>query len=251
MKGQKHVFEGDVNLENKNCWDTNANFWDERMGDKGNQWHLELIAPSSIELLGLLKENHLLDIGCGNGLFARRMAEDGMKVTAIDFAAQNIDNAKKYNTNNIDYKVMDATNYDDLLTLGKEQFDAACAHMVLMDIPAIEPMFKALTKLLKPKGCFVFSINHPCFHSAENSELKEDSINMKNYVQNETYKGEAINGQPSMQFYFHRTISDYIKTAVKFGFVLDGMEEPVFEEYKVKVFEKVPPVIIMRFRLLN
>jgi len=41
------------------------------------------------------------------------------------------------------------------------------------------------------------------------------------------------------------------------GFVVDGMEEPVFGQYANKakmfamVFQKIPPAIVVRMRLLN
>ncbi len=236
-----------INTENKAIWNANADYWDAKMGTAGNDWHLELIAPSTIELLNLKPATRLLDIGCGNGLFARRMQAKGIQVTAFDFAEQNIKNALAYPSEGIEYRVLDATDYEQLMQLGRHTFDAAVANMVLMDIPEIEPLFKVLTRLLRPKGCFVFSISHPCFNSEEVKHV-EDGLIIRSYHQTRIEKGEAIRKQPQLQYYFHRPISIYMQMAFQYGFVVDGIEEPVFKEAYRGIFTKVPPALIVRIR---
>ncbi len=238
-----------INKENKAIWNTNANFWDAKMGTAGNDWHQELIAPKTERLLDLKAPARLLDVGCGNGVFARRMAAKGIAVTAFDFAEQNIENAKKYPSEGIEYLVLDATNEAALRSLGSESFEAAVANMVLMDVPEIEPLFKALQHLLVPNGCFVFSVCHPCFHS-EQVEHTQGGILVRTYHQPQTSKGVAINKQPELQYYFHRSVTDYLRLAFQYGFVVDGYEEPVFEEAHGGIFTKVPPALIVRVRKL-
>ena len=193
----------EINLENKSIWETNADYWDDKMGLEGNNWHKQLISSQTIELLSLTSNSKLLDIGCGNGIFARKMSKEGINVTAFDFSENNIKNAKKYDCKNIHYHVLDATTYDDLINLGCNSFNGAVANMVLQDIPEIEVMFKALTHLLKDNGVFVFSIPHPCFNSDKNTSIEESSIKISDYKSIVTSKGVAITNQPELQYYFH------------------------------------------------
>ena len=238
-----------INSENQSIWNTNADYWDQKMGEEGNDWHRKLIAPNTIDLLDLKPNTHLLDIGCGNGIFARNIALRGIQVTAFDFAEENIRNAQKYPSENINYLSLDATNYDQLISLGKEKFDYAVANMVLMDIPEIEPMFRALPSILKPNGVFVFSISHPCFNSAYVTINKEDeSLHITGYKQPTTTKGEAIRNQPELQYYFDRPLSDLLQIGFDHGLVMNGLIEPVFDSEAGGVFSKIPPVIIMRMR---
>lgn len=237
-----------INAENRKIWNTNADAWNARMGEAGNDWHLELVAPSTTELLGLKKGDTLLDIGCGNGIFARRMQATGVQVTAFDFAECNIEHAKSYPDAGVDYRVLDAINYDALCALGEAQFDAAVANMVLMDVPEIEPLFRALAVILKPHGRFVFSISHPCFHT-EHTEKLEDSIVVHKYEKSEVTKGWAVKDQPYLQYFFERSISTYFNAAFKHGFVIDGLQEPVFDERHGGIFTKIPPVLIVRMKL--
>ena len=79
--------------QSRTAWDTNAAFWDQRMGE-GNEFHKTLVEPATLALLELEIGQHVLDAACGNGQFARRMAEMGARVTAFDFSAPMIDIAK-------------------------------------------------------------------------------------------------------------------------------------------------------------
>jgi SAM-dependent methyltransferase len=65
----------------------------------------------------------------------------------------------------VEYLVVDATDEERMLALGEERFDAAVCNMALMDMPVIDPLMRALRRLLKPEGRFVFSVQHPAFNS--------------------------------------------------------------------------------------
>jgi hypothetical protein len=48
--------------------------------------------------------------------------------------------------------------------------------MALMDIPTIDPLMRALRRLLKPEGRFVFSVQHPAFNfNAARLVLEEEN----------------------------------------------------------------------------
>lgn len=66
-------------------WDALARFWDEQM-EAGNTWQRTLIQPALERLLELRAGERVLEIACGNGEFARRMADQGAVVLATDFS---------------------------------------------------------------------------------------------------------------------------------------------------------------------
>lgn len=112
--------------ESKKRWEKNADFWDEKMGEHSNRFHREIIRPSTEELLEVNEGEEILDIACGNGNFSRRLVDLGAKVTAFDYSANLIENAKKRCSlciNKIKFKVIDATNYNQLIELGIGCFD--------------------------------------------------------------------------------------------------------------------------------
>jgi 2-polyprenyl-3-methyl-5-hydroxy-6-metoxy-1,4-benzoquinol methylase len=261
-----------VNEETRDIWNQNAAFWDQRAGDSGLPMQRTIIDPVTERLLDLQPGERVLDIACGNGAFARRMAQRGASVVACDFSEAFVAHAKERTVedkDHIEYHVVDATNETQLLALGTQSFDAAVCTMGLMDMPVIEPLFSALGKLLNPGGQFVFSITHPCFNSGVGMKMvveQEDkdgdiiiahSIKISNYATPITHKGLGIIGQPAAQYYFHRPINVYLNAAFRAGFVLDALEEPTYpadakpnRPFSWENYHEIPPVLIVRLRLV-
>ena len=80
--------------EAQSRWNQNAAFWDDYMGDENNTFHNLLVRPAMESLLTVKPGDRVLDIGCGNGNYARRLAELGARVTAIDTSEEMIERAR-------------------------------------------------------------------------------------------------------------------------------------------------------------
>jgi len=261
-------FQG-LNEDVRDIWDQNAEFWNHHMGE-GNEFHRVLIAPAQERLLNLRPGDIVLDVGCGNGQFTRRMAALGAQVVAVDVSARMIANAKAItpqDNQRIDYRVVDATDRDALVALGERRFDAAVSTMTLMDMASLEPLLSSLQQILKPAAPFVFSICHPCFNSPRNRLTAEEvtsdggvprtrySVSISDYLSAQATKGVAMKAQPAVQYYFDRPLSVLFNACFKAGFVLDGLEEPGFSESKDdgraswRNLIDVPPILVARMRL--
>lgn len=252
-------------------WDRLAEWWDDRIGD-GNEFQDYLIEPDTVRMLALKAGEQVLDIACGAGRLARRMAGIGAIVTAIDQAERFLSRARertKENRDRIEYLNLDATDRVAILSLGKGRFDAAVCTMALMDMSSITPLISALPALLKPQGRFVFSVTHPVFNSGTARHIAEEyeqdgettvksGITITDYAEPFCYRGLGIPGQPEPQHYFHRPISLLFNTCFEYGFVLDSMEEPVFPEGFRSVtnsplafsqMKAIPPILVARMVL--
>jgi SAM-dependent methyltransferase len=258
--------------DTRDIWEQNAAFWDDYMGDESNSFHRELVRPSTERLLEVQPGQQILDIACGNGNFTRHLAELGTHVVATDFSGTMIDRAKNRtieHTDRITYKVVDATNVDALIALGENAFDAAVSNMALMDMATVEPLLNTLPRLLKPKGRFVFSIGHPLVQTPGAKKVAEEEdhdgdittrygINISAYITPAMHKGLAILGQPLPQHYFHRPLSVLFNQCFQAGFVIDGLEEPVFPPRTTASrtlswtnFRELPPILVVRLRVQN
>src|SRR5437762_3130729 len=153
--------------ENRRIWDTNAFWWDDRIGD-GNTFQTILIEPATERLLDVGTGDTILDVACGAGRFARRMAALGGRVVAFDYSAAFIARARERTPSDagIEYHIVDAGNAMALQSLGSNRFNKAVCTMAMMDMPEIGPLFATLSEVLTAGGVFVFSVSHPCFHSA-------------------------------------------------------------------------------------
>ena len=243
-------------------WNANAAFWDQRMGQDGNDYQRLLVGPAQERLLRLQPGETVLDVACGNGLFSRRMADLGCRVVACDVAPAMIELARarsNAHADRIEYLVCDATDEQALRALGVGRFDAAVCSMAMMDMPEVRPLLSALTRLIKPEGRVVFSVLHPCFNRNSAYRVSEADPEGRtrhflklpaSYITPATTKGVAIVGQPELQPCFDRPLSLLLGTCFEAGFVVDGMEEPTFgPEDDHALWRELPPVLAVRLRL--
>lgn len=257
-----------LNEETRAAWDANAEMWDGRMGNEGNAFVNVLQWPAIQPMLDVQPNQRILDVACGNGLYARRLAALGAQVTAFDFSEELVKLARERGGANITYHILDATDEPALLTLGERSFDSALCNMALFDIADIQPLFCALAKLLKPGGVFVFSLMHPAFNNASSVHMAEEvddegqikttySVKISRYMTAYHAHGLALFNQPKPQLYFERPLQYYFKLGFKNGFVLDAFEERAFPPEQSSTtplswggqFSEIPPVLVARMRL--
>lgn len=259
------------NHDNLRRWSANARWWDDRIGD-GNDFQDLLIEPATLDLLDLSPGLRVLDIACGGGRFARRMAALGVRVTAFDQTAEFIDCARARTPADlaIDYRICDATDAQALAQLGHGCFDRAVCTMALMDMPEIAPLMAALPDLLAPGGSFVFSVTHPCFHSAlaeRYCELGEGAdgraqtragVKVHGYRTAAARLVEGIVGQPEPQWVFRRSLTDLLAPAFASGLVLTALLEPTLPPSANRRpgcrwddMPEVPPVLVGRLGVLS
>jgi 2-polyprenyl-3-methyl-5-hydroxy-6-metoxy-1,4-benzoquinol methylase len=256
------------NLHTQRAWNTNAEFWDERMAE-GNDFFNILVWPAVERLLRPREGDRLLDVACGNGVTSRRLANAKASVTAFDFSEAMINLARKRNGQaDIDYRIIDATNREKLLELGVASFDGALCNMALMDMADIGPLMNALPSLLRPDGRFVFSVVHPCFNNpaaVQMGELEDRagaivttySVKISRYLTPYTQVGLAMHGQPVPHPYFHRPLCALLAPALQAGLVLDAIEECAFPPEHVAGstplswngrFSEIPAALAVRMR---
>jgi SAM-dependent methyltransferase len=254
--------------ENRRIWNTNARWWDDRIGD-GNDFQTLLIEPATERLLNVTAGDTILDVACGAGRFARRMAALGAKVVAFDTSSEFIARARERTPADasIEFHHLDATRLDEMRSLEANRFTKAVCTMALMDMPEIAPLFRALSQLLPQDASFVFSVLHPCFHSATIQRFAEmyeegpgrhvirNGVKVSSYLSPSAHKTEGIVGQPEPQFVFHRPISRLFQLGFDAGFAVDGFEEPGFVPaetpragVKWQDMPDIPPILVVRMR---
>ncbi len=267
----------EFNRESLDAWDDNATYWDERQGDDGNHWQRTLVFPPTLELLrdqsGELPQR-LLEIACGNGAFARQLARLGVSVTATDGAESQLERARERSSEvAISWRRVDATDASQLASLADAPdapFDAVVCNMALMDIAEISPIFDTLPLALADDAPLVFSVLHPAFNSGPSVRLyrerletpdgrlvEESGVRISGYLKGGVQRGIAVVGQPTLQPYFQRPLSDLFGAAFDAGWVLDGLREPAIIDggegdadgrLSWDHLPDIPPVLVARLR---
>lgn len=121
-----------------------------------------------IQTLELKPGHHLLDLGCGPGLYAARLAKYGLHVTGVDFSQNSIDYAVKtaWETGfNIEYRCQNYLELDD-----ESQFDAVL--LIYGDFCPLSPQQRTrllanVHRALKPGGYFVLDVTTPLLRQRE------------------------------------------------------------------------------------
>ena len=265
----------DHNVESISAWDTNAEFWDQAQGDDGNYWQRVLVFPNTLELLQPLPTS-VLEIACGNGNFARQLARLGVAVTATDGSQAQLDAARQRSEGlPVNLFQLDATERTQLAALAGAKdapFGAAVCNMALMDIAEITPIFDMLPLALADGAPFVFSVLHPVFRPGPRVQLfrertethdgrfiEESGVKITNYLDTGVNHGIAVKGQPAIQPYFDRTLTELFTTAFDRGWVLDGIREPSITDggdgdgdaegrLSWDHMPDIPPVMVVRLR---
>ncbi len=176
--------------------------------------------PTVIKLLGNLSDSFVLDIGCGDGLFDRKLNQEfGTRVVGYDKASDLISIANKIEKEKPlgnEYFVADPLSF-----VSKNNFDNAVSVMVLPYSPDekyLNNFFNSAYKHLKNKGKFISVVFNPNFKFFDEvvanrvfKKLPSNKVEV-NFL-NPIEKTVKFTAQLS-QF----TISDYEKSAKEAGF---------------------------------
>lgn len=120
--------------------------------------------PSALRLLGDVSQKSVLDVGSGNGIFARELARKGAIVTGYDISAEQVATAQKAEQSEplkIEYSVSSPLEFST-----DKKFDKAVSVLVLLYAPDkkyLEAFFSSTNKLLKNGGEFVSVTFNPRF----------------------------------------------------------------------------------------
>jgi len=103
-------------------------------------------------LCGDVGGKDVLDIGCGDGEFAAKLAARGAKVTGVDASDRMIDAARgRPGASRICFEVARA----ESLPFPAATFDLAVAITILCFVPDAAPVFREAARVLKPGGRLV------------------------------------------------------------------------------------------------
>ena len=223
--------------EDLRSWDALADGWSQWVHH--NQTRTILLDPAHLEALGDVSGKRVLDAGCGEGRFARMLAERGAQVTALDFSTRMIELATDIEAKQplgIEYLVADMT---DLSRFADGSFDIAVAYLSLIDVPDGEKALREIARVLRPGGVFQFSVVHPCFLVPDASWEPRNPGTFPIWDKDKLYK-KVDNYFPAREIRFkmwptapvetinyHRTLTDYAHALRAAGLLIRDIVEPV------------------------
>ncbi|WP_088328669.1 bifunctional 2-polyprenyl-6-hydroxyphenol methylase/3-demethylubiquinol 3-O-methyltransferase UbiG [Lacimicrobium sp. SS2-24] len=118
-----------------------------------NPLRLDYISQNSHGLF----EKRVLDVGCGGGILAESMAQQGAKVTGIDMAQDALEVARLHGLESGVEVTYQLCTVEDFAAQQPAQFDVVTCMEMLEHVPDPESVVKACAKLVKPGGQVFFS----------------------------------------------------------------------------------------------
>jgi len=257
-------------------WDENAENWT-KLARMGYDRCRNLInTPAFFEMLPNISGLTGLDIGCGEGYNTRVAAQKKALMVGIDISKKFIKYAQETEEREplgITYQDVNAED----LPFPDEYFDFAIATMSLMDIADHEKALAEVFRVLKPKGFFQFSINHPIMPSGScewirderETILKSDGtlqprkigLIIKDYFMKVDGEiDEWIFGAAPKEMTekmrkfriprFKHTLSEWLNLLIKTGFLLEDFCEPyasdeVLKEYPEEYDSRIIPFFLI------
>lgn len=209
-----------------NQWDKFAREYDKIMGGAGDIPHQKLIDPAIQQFLGNVSEKVILDAGCGNGYWVRRLSNSAKKVIGIDSSKELIKIAKRRGSfSNVSFKIADLVK---ALPFEDGYFDIILSSMVLHYLPDINSVAKEFKRVLKKGGKIVFSICHPKCEAFKKKELKTVKRRTK-------YSIKAF-GQRAVVKEYYESLKGYQKAFKEADFKFIGLKEPQITEEVIKEY---------------
>ena len=119
-----------------------------------------------LELLAARRDEHILDVGCGDGVLTKKISDLGCKVVGLDSSAEFVHAARK-----LGLEVIEKSAYD--MNFGPH-FDAVFSNAALHWMKDADLVIGNVARALRPKGRFVAEMGgHNCVKTIQTALIEE------------------------------------------------------------------------------
>jgi len=246
----------------KTSWDPLAQWYDGWMGQDGSYHHQEIAIPGVLAALELQAGEKVLDLGCGQGVLAEKVASAGCTYVGVDASPGLIDMAKQRHGKSGTFLLGDVTKLARLTELEPGTFDAAVFLLSLQDMQDLKAaLFNALT-MLKPNGRLVLLLTHPAFRIQRQSGWGMDEGRKLQYRRVDSYMSEmaiplkSYPGKQGVSKTYHRPLQSYFAALQTSGAMVDSLTEltaealftPQTSRTERRAVQEIPLYLCLRAR---
>ena len=203
-------------------WETHAAWWQREFTDGVDAEYEEQILPLVDEHFA--GTTRVLDVGCGEGQVARRIAALGATVIGVDLTAAQVEVAIE-RAGGPSYGRSRA----EALAVASGAFDGVVICLTLEHIDPFEPVVDEVARVLAPGGRFVLFLNHPLLQTPgsgwiDDHILAEQYWRVGPYLPDDQAMEEV---SPGIKLPFlHRPLYRYVNAMAAAGLLLEHMDEP-------------------------
>lgn len=188
------------------------------------------------KMLPDFRGKRILDLGCGYGWHCQYAMEQGAEsVVGIDISKKMLEKAiekNKYEQVKYIHQPIEDINFPE------DFFDCVISSLAFHYVVSFEDVVKTVKRCIKSGGDFVFSVEHPVFTAYGTQDwIYDNEGNILHFpVDNYYIEGErkAIFLGEEVKKY-HKTLTTYLNTLLKNGFMITGVEEPQPPTYMLDI----------------
>jgi SAM-dependent methyltransferase len=190
--------------------------------------------PAMLSLLPDVKGKHVLDAGCGPGVYSEWLVDQGAEVTAVDASPRMVEHAKKRLGDAVDVRLHDIREPLDILE--DDSIDVVLSSLVMDYIEDWLPVCMEFHRILVREGVFLFSMGHPfaeyLWHRPEDYFATE-KVEM-------WWRGFGV---PDLMPSFRRPLQSVVDPLYESGFMIERILEPKptleFKESEPEDYERL------------
>lgn len=193
--------------------------------------------PLFRELLPDFQNKHVLDLGCGFGWHCRYAREQGAQsVIGVDISEKMLQKAREMTNDSAITYIQSAI---EDIEFSDGQFDIVLSSLAFHYIASFEDICRKIHRFLKPRGAFVFSVEHPIFTAREKQDWYYDDKGNPLHWPVDHYQDEGIRHTSFLDnqvIKYHRTISTYVNELIQAGFQINAVKESFVTDEVLKKY---------------
>ena len=202
--------------------------------------------PAVQSLVPDVKNKNILDAGCGPGVYSEWLLQQGATVTGIDANETMLKHARARLGKAV--ALIHANLEEPIDFLANNEFDGIISPLTITYVKNHSQLFKEFSRILKDKGWFVFSTEHPFF--------SYQYFGVDNYFEARQVECEwkGFKSPVTMQSYYH-SLGSIFEALAENNFVVDNLLEPLptekfheVDEERYNRLMKFPLFICIRAR---
>ncbi|EKD24333.1 MAG: methyltransferase type 11 [uncultured bacterium] len=188
-----------------------------------------------IESLGA--DQIVLDIGCGEGYFTRKIARIAKHVIGVDLSEEMIKLAiarEQIDTLGIDYRVGNAV---DLISIKDSEIDLCVGTYITnyLNQEDLLKFYKEISRVTKSRGKFILLMPHPILELITDfGDAAKYEIDTYDYIKSRGKQFKAKLKTVQGDFFevgvIHTTLQDHFTAILNAGLKVLNIKEPVFPE---------------------
>ena len=238
-------------------WDAIAEDWVAHADQ--NDYRIHYLMPRMLAMLGPVEGKAILDLGCGEGGYARQLARRGAIVTGVDGSDRLIQIARRRTCAGESNPRFVHANASALDGIDSASFDLVVAAMSLMDVEDYAGAVREICRVLRSGGELAMSITHPCF-SAPVSEWIRDRdgglqvFTVDRYFDRVAWETRITPGFRAPVLRRHRPLEDYMLAPIEHGLQLREFREPsvtpeeLQHSHRFRKLARIPYFLFMRWQ---